>query len=247
MVSRVFDNADFGYSRITVERPLRLNFQATPERVARLETERGFVNLAASHRKQEKARTEEIEAGRRRQDVIRELLTVFAAARGAVLYKDRAVFLADLRDTENVPLEEDVGAWFRREVAPHVPDAWIDESKTRVGCEIPLNRHFYRYEPPRPLEVIQADIKRLEAEITELLAEVASWKLPPHSTYKPSGVDWLQEIPEHWTTRRLKNVAAYRMSNVDKIVRDDEALSVSADRQDRRRGRTPSGVSINLH
>ena len=268
VVSRVFDNADFGYSRITVERPLRLNFQATPERIARLETERGFVNLAASHRKQEKARTEEIEAGRRRQDVIRELLTVFAAARGAVLYKDRAVFLADLRaladqrevrlktaetkailaalgerdetaevcrdrngapepdpdlrDTENVPLEEDVGAWFRREVAPHVPDAWIDESKTRVGCEIPLNRHFYRYEPPRPLEVIQADIKRLEAEITELLAEVASWKLPPHSTYKPSGVDWLQEIPEHWTTRRLKNVAAYRMSNVDKIVRDDE-------------------------
>ena len=219
VVSRVFDNADFGYSRITVERPLRLNFQATPERIARLETERGFANLAASHRKQEKARAEEIEAGRRRQDVIRELLTVFAAARGAVLYKDRAVFLADLRaladqrevrlktaetkailaalgerdetaevcrdrngapepdpdlrDTENVPLKEDVGAWFRREVAPHVPDAWIDESRTRIGYEIPLNRHFYRDEPPRPLEVIQADVKRLEAEITELLAEVA--------------------------------------------------------------------------
>jgi type I restriction enzyme M protein len=57
-------------------------------------------------------------------------------------------------------------------VLPHVPDAWIDESKTKVGYEIPLNRHFYVYEPPRPLEVIEADIKTLEQEIMNLLAEV---------------------------------------------------------------------------
>ena len=50
---------------------------------------------------------------------------------------------------------------------PHVPDAWIDESKTKVGYEIPLNRHFYRYEPPRPLDVIEKDIKQLEKELTE--------------------------------------------------------------------------------
>ena len=68
---------------------------------------------------------------------------------------------ADLRDTETVPLKESIESYFKREVLPHVPDAWIDDTKTKVGYEIPLNRHFYRYEPPRPLEVIEADIKML--------------------------------------------------------------------------------------
>lgn len=80
---------------------------------------------------------------------------------------------AELRDTENVPLKESIEAYFKREVLPHVPDAWIDESKTKVGYEIPLNRHFYRYEPPRPLEEIEADIRKLESEIVEMLGEVA--------------------------------------------------------------------------
>ena len=53
----------------------------------------------------------------------------------------------ELRDTETVPLKESIEEYFKREVLPHVPDAWIDESKTKVGYEIPLNRHFYRYEP----------------------------------------------------------------------------------------------------
>jgi type I restriction enzyme M protein len=59
-------------------------------------------------------------------------------------------------------------------VLPHVPGAWIDESKTKVGYEIPLNRHFYRYEPPRPLEIIEKDIKGLEDDIMKLLKEVTS-------------------------------------------------------------------------
>jgi type I restriction enzyme M protein len=63
----------------------------------------------------------------------------------------------ELRDTESVPLSESIDEYIRREVLPHVPDAWIDESKTRVGYEIPLNRHFYRYEAPRRLEVIEAE------------------------------------------------------------------------------------------
>lgn len=79
---------------------------------------------------------------------------------------------AELRDTESVPLKESITAYSEREVRPHVPDAWIDESKTKVGYEIPLNRHFYRYEPPRSLETIEADIKTLEREIRELLADV---------------------------------------------------------------------------
>ena len=79
----------------------------------------------------------------------------------------------ELRDTENVPLKEDVQAYFEREVKPHVPDAWIDENKTKVGYEIPLTRHFYKYTPPRPLEEIEADIRQLEGEIVKALAEVA--------------------------------------------------------------------------
>ena len=80
----------------------------------------------------------------------------------------------ELRDTESVPLTEDIHVYFKREVLPHVPDAWIDEPKTKIGYEIPLNRHFYRYEPPRPLETIEADIKTLEAEILALLKDVTA-------------------------------------------------------------------------
>jgi type I restriction enzyme M protein len=79
----------------------------------------------------------------------------------------------ELRDYENVPLKEDIHAYFEREVKPHVPDAWIDESKTRIGYEVPFNRHFYKYTPPRPLEEVQADIKQVEQEILRALAEVA--------------------------------------------------------------------------
>jgi type I restriction enzyme M protein len=83
-----------------VERPLRLNFQATPERIACLETERAFVNLAASRKKNEKTRLKEIEAGKRRQEQILALLARFAEAHGETLYKDRTAFLTDLRDLD---------------------------------------------------------------------------------------------------------------------------------------------------
>ena len=78
----------------------------------------------------------------------------------------------DLRDSENVPLKEDIAAYMVREVLPHVPDAWVDHGKTRVGYEIPFTRHFYVYEPPRPLGVIEAEIRELEGEIQGMLAEV---------------------------------------------------------------------------
>ena len=218
IVSKVFDNEDFGFHKIVVERPLRLNFQASLERTARLESEPAFAKLAISSKKDEAVRRREIEAGKCRQKEIRQLLAEFAAAHGETLYKQREAFVADLRqqegmagvllsaserkavlaalserdetaeicrdrngnpepdpelrDTESVPLKEDIAAYFQREVLPHVPGAWIDESKTKVGYEIPLNRHFYRYEPPRPLDVIEKDIKQLEKEITELLTEV---------------------------------------------------------------------------
>lgn len=220
VVSKIFDNEDFGYHKITVERPLRLNLQATKERISRLEDQSSFRNLATSKKKNETVRQREIEAGQARQQTIRDLLTAFAKAYGDTLFKDRKEFLialrdidrsrgvklsaaeikvvlaalgerdetaeicrdkqgnpepdTDLRDTETVPLKESIEEYFQREVIPHVPDAWIDHSKTKVGYEIPLNRHFYRYEPPRPLEVIEAEIKGLEGEILDLLKEVTA-------------------------------------------------------------------------
>jgi len=219
VVSKVFDNEDFGYNKITVERPLKLSFHATPERLARLEDEAAFKNLATSAKKDEAARQADIAAGEQRQQQIRDLLAEFAKRHPEPI-KDRKLFLeslkpvdrelnvrlaapelkavvtalgerdetaeicwnrqgesepdSELRDTENVPLKEGIQAYFEREVLPHVPDAWIDHSKTKIGYEIPLNRHFYRYEPPRDLAVIEAEIKALETDIVRLLGEVTA-------------------------------------------------------------------------
>jgi type I restriction enzyme M protein len=220
VVSKIFDNDDFGYHKITVERPLRLNFQASADRIARLEDESGFKNLATSAKKDPAVRLKEIEAGQQRQEQIRELLRAFGKATNGKLLMDRKDFLielrkldrerdvhlsapelkavisalgerdenavicldrdgrpepdADLRDTETVPLKESIEEYFKREVLPHVKDAWIDTTKTKVGYEIPLNRHFYRYEPPRPLEIIETDIKSLEDDIMKMLKEVTA-------------------------------------------------------------------------
>ncbi len=86
--------------------------------------------------------------------------------------KGKPVPDSKLRDTENVPLAEDVEAYFKREVLPHAPDAWIDPDKTKVGYEIPFNRHFYVFQPPRPLEVIDAELKLVVGKIQAMLTEV---------------------------------------------------------------------------
>ena len=80
----------------------------------------------------------------------------------------------ELRDTEIIPLTEEVDSYIAREVLPHAPDTWVDENKTKIGYEIPLTRHFYVYEPPRQLEDIELDIQELEREIACLLAEVTA-------------------------------------------------------------------------
>ena len=79
----------------------------------------------------------------------------------------------DLRDTENVPLSEDVEAYFEREVLPHAPDAWIDHEKTKVGYEIPFNRHFYVFKPPRPLAEIDAELKVVTDRIVKMIGELS--------------------------------------------------------------------------
>ena len=123
--SKIFENDDFGYYSITVERPLR--------------DEQGQIVLGTKGKQ-----------------------------------KGKPLPNVALRDTENVPLIDDIGAYMEQEVLPHVPDAWVDEDKTKVGYEIPFNRHFYQYVPPRPLEEIDADLKALSAEIMELLQEVTA-------------------------------------------------------------------------
>ena len=223
-VSRIFENEDFGYRRITVERPLRLAFQASGETIARLREEKTFVALGISKKKGAGAE-QEVAAGRELQESILAMLgrldgtgvcknrdrfektlddackltgvALPSSARKAILSalserdetadvcvdaKGRPEPDSDLRDYENVPLKEDLAAYFDREVVPHVPDAWIaglerqgdsmvtlDESKVRVGYEIPVPRHFYKYKPLRPIKEIEGEILRLEGEIQGLL------------------------------------------------------------------------------
>jgi type I restriction enzyme M protein len=214
---RIFDNPDFGYKRITVERPLRLNFAVTEERLARLRESGPFQSLAESRkRKDAKGAEAEIAEGKKIQSAVLKALARLEA-KGPV--KDREKFIdmlkkalqeakaavstplfkaildalserdetaqvcmnaegkpepdADLRDNENVPLKEDVATYMKREVLPHVPDAWVDEEKTKVGYEINFNRYFYKYTPPRPLETIESELKKIEGEIAEMLGEMA--------------------------------------------------------------------------
>jgi type I restriction enzyme M protein len=77
-----------------------------------------------------------------------------------------------LRDTENVPLSEDVDAYFKREVVPHASNAWIDHDKTKVGYEIPFNRHFYVFHPPRSLSEIDAELKGVTGRILSMIHEL---------------------------------------------------------------------------
>ena len=79
-----------------------------------------------------------------------------------------------LRDTENVPLSEDVATYFAREVLPHAPDAWIDHDKTKTGYEVPFNRHFYVFEPPRALAEIDAELAEVTTRIQALLTGLSA-------------------------------------------------------------------------
>jgi type I restriction enzyme M protein len=88
--------------------------------------------------------------------------------------KGKPVPDADLRDTENVPITEDEEAYFRREVLPHAPDAWIDHEKTKVGYEIPFNRHFYVFKPPRALAEIDAELKGVTDRILTMIGGLSS-------------------------------------------------------------------------
>jgi type I restriction enzyme M protein len=213
--SKLFDNRDFGFNQITVERPLRLAFQVKPERIEAFKEESAFQKLATSKKKGREGK-QEIEAGQALQLEIEQMLKAMDASivdKNRPAFEDRLTSALDqaglklsapvrkaifnimserddsadiclnadgepepdteLRDHENVPMKEDIRVYFKREVLPHVPDAWIDESKTRIGYEILFNRHFYVFKPPRPLEEIDAELKTVAGRIMTMLEGLA--------------------------------------------------------------------------
>ncbi|OSP15946.1 restriction endonuclease subunit M [Vibrio alginolyticus] len=208
--SKIFDYQEFGYRRITVERPLKLAIYPKDEtRLEALQADKAWskiddtvqeaiLNALAQFEEEKllsrdqflKTLTKNL-AGTKlsatQQKLIVKHLGEHDDEAEACLVKSgkdkgKPEANPDLRDIENVPLTETVEEYFAREVLPHVPDAWIDESKTDeldgqvgiVGYEIPFNRHFYVYEPPRKLEEIDADLDAVSAEIMQLLQEVHS-------------------------------------------------------------------------
>lgn len=203
--SKIFDYKAFGYRRITVERPLQLAIY--PKDELRLEalqadnawakidniTQQAILDALACFEqekylsrdkflKQLKARLAAVKLSAVQLKLIVKHLGEHDDEAEVCKSKDQIEANPDLRDNENVPLTETVADYFAREVLPHVPDAWIDESKTDpkdgevgiVGYETPFNRHFYVYEPPRALEDIDADLDAVSAEIMQLLQEVHS-------------------------------------------------------------------------
>ncbi|WP_350339652.1 type I restriction-modification system subunit M [Actinotalea lenta] len=208
-ISKIFDNQDFGYWTITVERPLRLAFDVTDEQVETVVADKKFKGLDAD------ALADTLRAVKGTRYTSRDTFLAavkhegdarglkFPAAQNKALQdllgerdntaeicRDRRGAIepdTKMRDTENIPFgwngtdkhaqangtrKAVIDAYMKTEVLPHVPGAWVDHDKTKVGYEIPFTRHFYTYVPPRPLAEIDADLEKVAAEIIEMLREV---------------------------------------------------------------------------
>ena len=200
--SKIFPIEAFGYRRITVERPLRLNFQTSAERLGKMLEEKAIQKLDSAAQQQLMAALQAMDASvlhRNREQFSKQLKKALTAHGVSLSTPELKALLnalserdpeadicttkgqpeadAGLRDIENVPLGESVHGYFQREVIPHVPDAWIDESKTDaldgevgiVGFEIPFHRHFYVFQPPRPLADIDRDLKACTDRIKQMI------------------------------------------------------------------------------
>lgn len=194
-ISRIFDNEDFGYWKITVERPLRLSWQLDEARLAESENKDTFLSVLKSLQAELGAEvnndfnilSKKLEAHLKKTETKwkakekKEFLDLIAwkdeTAEPVIRKKEKGGTIhyepdSDLRDTENVPLKDNIEEYFRNEVLPHVPDAWIDHDKTSKGYEIGFTKVFYKYEPLRPLEEIEKDILALEEETEGLIKEI---------------------------------------------------------------------------
>lgn len=208
-ISKIFKTTEFGYRRITVERPLKLSFKPQEEiRTSALKEESMFQKFSKKEQEAIFTALAELKTAYNDRTKFLEDLNSSKALEKAKIKLSSAqekMFVkvfgeqddsaavcrnakgeiepdSDLRDSENVPLNEDIESYFAREVLPHVPDAWIDREKKDekdgkvgiVGYEIPFNRHFYEYRPPRDLKEIDKDLDKVTKEILELLQEVHS-------------------------------------------------------------------------
>jgi len=219
---KIFDTKDFGYRQFQIDRPLKLNFSNSAERLNRLKENSTFISLAKSNKKDQEIRAEEEETGRVMQEAIINVLKGMPSE----LEKDREIFNeklnnamevqdirlrapikkaildslserdetakvcinnhgdaepdTDLRDHEIVPLNESIDEYMKREVLPHVPDAWVnkryvdenDGEVGRIGYEISFNRYFYVYKPPRELSEIDSELSELHTDIMNSLEEL---------------------------------------------------------------------------
>lgn len=214
--SKIFDNEDFGYRKITVERPLKLSFRVNEESIENVKNTTQFINLAVSKKKDLEIKEKEELEGRKKQE---ELLKFLESFDSEFEYMDRDKFIKDLKskskefditlsaglikaivnaigvrnenavvckdakgniesdsslkDTESISLKEDIYEYFEREVKPHVPDSYMDESSfDNIGYEIPFTRYFYKYESLRPFDEIMKEIEELENEIAQEIRKV---------------------------------------------------------------------------
>ena len=206
-VSKVYPNSYFGYRKVTVDRPLQLNVQTSVERMQRLEGENQFTKLDESEQLAYRNMLEALpnKLYMSRDEFLKDLddkaksrgLKITGPLKKAILNalgerdanaevckdsKGKPEADSNLRDTERVPLDVDIDDYMDIEVLPHVPDAWVNRSKSgldnvtgevgKVGYEINFNRYFYVYTPPRPLEEIEGEILQLQKEINDLMGQL---------------------------------------------------------------------------
>jgi type I restriction enzyme M protein len=196
--SKLFRNEDFLYRTVTVERPLKLNWRATPERIDAVFAAKAVQKLSEADAAALRAALDRLDADTvwKNRDEFHKALKVAAKAEGltipAPMLKTVTTELGDqddtadtctdskgkpepdasLRDTENVPWNEGIDDYVQREVLPYVSDAWVDHSKTKEGAEILFTRYFYRYAPPRALEDIDRDLETVMDQLRAMLVEV---------------------------------------------------------------------------
>jgi restriction endonuclease S subunit len=266
---KIFNNIDFGYRRIRVDRPLRLNFSASPERLENVSEQPAFKALTESKKTNINEQVTDCKAGEALQrDILnalktlpsdlqkdsRKFLPLFEKTLKTLKLKDplvKSILQAlterdedafpmpgkktefepdsELRDyesiplnyassiyDENVPLKENVHSFFEREVLPYAKDAWIDEAYRDehdsnvgvVGYEVNANRYFYKYISPSTPSEFDKRIAELANDIENLVktrvGHAVTKGIKLNTKMKPSGVEWLGDVPAHWETRRLK-------------------------------------------
>jgi type I restriction enzyme M protein len=208
---KLFENEEFGYTKVIVERPLQLNYQVNDERLENLYVIKSFSNLAESKKENPEEKIKEEEEGKKKQEEIihalkkvgdklyknwdefekqvqektKQLKLTPVFVKNIILalseHDETAEYVLDnkgkkkpdsnLRDSEKIPLKQNIEEYFEKEVLPYYSDAWMDRGKDKRGYEINFTKYFYKYVPPRKLEDIQKDIDKITKEIQELIEE----------------------------------------------------------------------------